>query len=343
MCVPTILTALAVVLATGASHAQVPAWQAKMEGERRDAAAGNVSVFSITSRSGLDPSWAPGVHVYYNAPRPFCYAYVYPGEWVTLRSRPGVRSKDGAAIAGVTFLPPRTLAAAAGGTLIERARGIAVRAHEKALRQTLTAVEVVPFESSRPGTWLLKASPVAKPDGQRVKFPLHVIVELGTNAIAEVNVHGTGDDDSMARRIIESIRTSTSDECYLPELELLFKAIDVATPIPPSGAELAYITAARQAQSDVGNPVYRTWYENQMRPAFNHFFGAALNQCTARAGSSGALSLGLVLTVDTSGAVTGVTWREDTGINRCLDPLIRQQRFPPPPQTAFHFGVESNP
>ena len=86
----TALVALTFLAAGNATVAQVPSWQAKMESERRDAAAGNVSVFAITPRSGLDASWAAGVHVYYNAPRPFCYAYVFPGEWYPLRSKPGV-------------------------------------------------------------------------------------------------------------------------------------------------------------------------------------------------------------------------------------------------------------
>lgn len=339
----TALVALTFLAAGNATVAQVPSWQAKMESERRDAAAGNVSVFAITPRSGLDASWAAGVHVYYNAPRPFCYAYVFPGEWYPLRSKPGVRSKDSSAIAGVTFLPPRTFEGADGATLINRARDIAVREHEKALRQTLSAVEMVPFESSRPGTWLLKAAPIALPNGQRANFPLHVMLDLSPHTVAEINVYGTGDDAGMARRIIETLRTTTDAECFFADLERLFKAIEVAKPEPPTAAELAYTLAGRQAKSDVTNPVFQNWYQNRMRPAFNRLFGAALQECSAKFESKGARAIGLVFTVDTSGAVNNVNWRETTRFNQCLEPLLRQQRFPAAPQDQFHFGVESNP
>ena len=339
----TVVVALAFIAATGAGVAQSPSWQAKMESERRDAAAGNVSVFTVTPRSGLDSSWVPGVHVFYNAPQPFCYAYVFPGDSTPLRSKPGVRSNDSSAIAGVTFLPPRSIGGAEGATLIERARNIAVRQHERSLRQTLGAVEVVPFESSRPGTWLLKAAPIALPNGQRANFPLHVMLELSPHTVAEINVHGTEDDAAVARRIIESIRTTTDAGCYFADLERLFKAIEVAKPDAPTATELAYTLAARQAKSDLGNPAYQRWYQNQMRPAFNRFFGDALNQCAARSESNVARAVGLVFSVDASGAVNGVTWRENTHFNQCLEPLIRQQRFPATPQDVFHFGVESNP
>ena len=339
----TALVAIAIAATANASVAQGPSWQAKMESERRDAAAGNVSVFTITKRSGLDSSWTPGVHVYFNAPRPFCYAYVFPGDWTPLRSKPGVRSNDSSAIAGVTLLPPRSLEGAEGATLIERARNIAVRQHERSLRQTLNGVEVVPFESSRPGTWLLKAAPIALPNGQRANFPLHVILDLSPHTVAEINVHGSDDDAGMARRIIETIRTTTDPACYFADLERMFMAIEVAKPDPPTATELAYTQAERQARSDVGNPVFQNWYQSQMLPAFNRLFGAALQQCSAQFESKGARAIGLVFTVDTSGAVNNVTWRETTRFNQCLEPLIRQLRFPAAPRELIHFAVESNP
>ena len=52
----TAFAVLALAAAGGGALAQSPSWLAKMEGERRDAAAGNVSVFSVTPRSGLDSS-----------------------------------------------------------------------------------------------------------------------------------------------------------------------------------------------------------------------------------------------------------------------------------------------
>ena len=314
-----------------------------MEEARRSAATGRASVYAIRPGSGLDPAWPSGIYVFYNATKPFCYAYVIPGEWYLTQRGDMVRSKDGQAASGVTFLPPRTLEGVEGATLIERARSVAVRQYEKALRQTLLGVELVPFESSRAGTWLLKAQPIALPNGQRSKFPLHVILDLSPHTVAEINVHGTPDDDNLARRIVETIRTTTAAECYWADLERMFKAMDVAKPEPADPRELAYAQAFRQAKSDTTHLEYQRWYRDQFFPDFNRFFEAALRKCSAQVGHVGPLVMGLVLTLDRRGAVTRVAWREETAFSKCLEPLIQQQRFPPAPKDDFHVGLESNP
>lgn len=214
------------VLAIGSlpTRAQQPAWQQKMEESmkesRRAAANGEAEIFTI----GSGAPWAPGTYVYNNSPRPFCYAFTIPGEWNAVRSRPGVfSSKDGRSSVGVTFLPPRRLEGVEGATLVERARTYAVRQLERELRQPLANIELVPFESVRPGTWQLKAAPIAARDGRAMPFPLYVIVDFSPHTVAEINAMGSGDSIQLARQIIEGLKTTEEPECYLADLERLYK------------------------------------------------------------------------------------------------------------------------
>lgn len=210
------------VLAIGSwsAVAQQPAWQKNMEESRRAAARGEVEIFSI----GSGAPWVPGTYVYNNSPRPFCYAYTIPGEWNAVRNQPGAfRSKDGRSVAGVTFLPPRRLEDVEGATLVERARNYSVRQREREFRQPLANVELVTFDSARPGTWQLKAGPLAVPDGRTMPFPLYVIVDFSPHTVAEINVMGSGDHAQLARRIIESLKTTEDPACYLSDLERLYK------------------------------------------------------------------------------------------------------------------------
>jgi len=201
-------------------------WQQKMEESRRAAADGRAEGFMLGSGPKIDPEWVPGVHAYFNNPSPFCYKFVIPGDWNGVRGQPGLyRSTDGRASASVTFLPPQRLEGLAGGTLVERARNYAVRQLERNFRQPLTGIELVPFESARPGTWHLKAAPIVVPDGRTMPFPMYVIVELSPQTVAEINVYGTGDDALLARRIIENLRTTTEPGCYLADVQRLYKYI----------------------------------------------------------------------------------------------------------------------
>lgn len=212
--------ALALAIGCWSAVAQQQAWQKSMEESRRAAARGEVEIFSI----GAGAPWVPGTYVYNNNPRPFCYAYAIPGEWTAVRNQPGVfRSKDGRSVAGVTFLPPRRLEDVEGATLVERARNYSVRQREREFRQPLANVELMPFDSARPGTWHLKAGPLAVPDGRTMPFPLYVIVDFSPHTVAEINVMGSGDHAHLARGIIESLKTTEDPACYLADLERLYR------------------------------------------------------------------------------------------------------------------------
>lgn len=201
---------------------QRPAWQQQMDQARRFAEAGKNYVLVVRSPQA-GRSGSGGVFVFYNNPRPFCYTYMIPGEWVHGLEPNSYRSKDGRAFAGVLFLLPRSLQGVEGATLVERAANLVTRVHEKAVGQPLTGVELIPFDSARPGTWRWRAAPVTQAE-KRIDFPSKILVDLSPNAVVQITVTGTADDDSLARRIIEALRTTTDPECYWPVLEDMLKS-----------------------------------------------------------------------------------------------------------------------
>lgn len=339
----TLCTTVLLAAVTVLAHAQNSPAQQQIEEARRAAAAGSASAFAVRLRAGLGADWPPGIYSFYNAPRPFCFAYTIPGEWIPTQRNAVVRSNDGTATAGVTFVPPRTLERAEGSTMVERARNVAVREYEKSLRQTLTGVALLPFESARPGTWRLAADPVALPDGRRRPLPLHVIVDLSPHTVAEVNVSGTADDMGLARRIVDGIRTAADANCYMADTERLIKAMDAAVPEPPDPRDAAYAKAMRDARSDTTHPDYREWYRTRLFPEFNRLFETALRTCVAQVGHNGLIAMGLAFSLDREGAIKRIDWREDTALNTCVEPLLRKLRFASAPKDDFHVALESNP
>jgi len=217
--------ALALCCAAHAAHAQTPLWQKEMDEANRSAANGENTAIVVRPNSKPQAEWAVGVHVFYNAPRPFCYAYVVPGERLPVPGRGSLlRSREGQTLVNVNFIPPRRLESIEGDTVLERGRKAAVRELERALRQPLVDAILVPFESARTGTWRLTAAPISRRDGQKLPLPLHIIVDLQPHTVAEVNVVDSGADEDLARRIVSSLRTTTDPACYSSDMERMFKA-----------------------------------------------------------------------------------------------------------------------
>lgn len=192
---------------------QRPAWQQMME-NARDAASAGENYVLLVGRTG--------VYVFYNNPRPFCYTYMIPGDWVKAPQPNAYRSKDGRAYVRVEFVLARDLEGSAGSNLVERIATAMTRNVEKDLRVTLRGVELVPFQSARPGVWKWKAAPFKK--GEHYIHLQAIIVDLSPDAVVEIDVLETGDDDALARRIIETLRTTSNPECYWPVLETMLKA-----------------------------------------------------------------------------------------------------------------------
>lgn len=196
------------------TRAQRPSWQQQMNQARRIAAAGDIFSMVVQGK---------GVYVFYNNPRPFCYMYMIPGDWVMGKEPNAFRSKDGRAFAGVQFMLPSQLEGVEGATMIERAGTVLTRVHEKALGQPLSGVEMVPFKSAHPKTWRWRA-PAVNQKGQSI-FMQKFLLDLSPDAVVQITVAGTGDDDGLTKRIIETLRTTKDSECFFPVLESMLRAM----------------------------------------------------------------------------------------------------------------------
>jgi hypothetical protein len=184
-----------------------------MDRARREAAAGRT--YEVITPQG--------VFVFYNNPRPFCYTYSIPGEWVAAAGSGAFRSKDGRAFAGVLFVLAGHLSSIQGATLVERAGNGVTKEYEKRVGQPLAGVELMPFDSSRAGTWRWQAAPVTQGNRQ-VALPPKVIVDLSPHGVAQITVAGTSDDDRLLRQILETLRTTSDPACYWSTLENMLKA-----------------------------------------------------------------------------------------------------------------------
>lgn len=216
-------TAVLPLLLALAAFAQQPRWQNEINDDKGRAARGQTTTFAIPPGAKVRANWPPGLYEYYNGTRPFCYAYVIPGDW-KVGPGPTVYSRDGRVIASVRFRPPSDFRGVTADNLLERARELAVRDIERNHNRgrPLVGVELMPFESARGGAWLLKAAPIYQREGRQV-FPAFAIVNLGLNTVAEITVIAASGAEDLARQIVGTIRTSTEPACFLPELERLYK------------------------------------------------------------------------------------------------------------------------
>jgi len=191
-----------------------PTWQQRMDEARREAAAGNTKVLRGPS----------GVLAMYNNPQPFCYRYMIPGDWVEAEEPGLYRSRHGKASAGVAFRLTREFESARGATLVERAATVITREHEKAMGRALAGVALTPFESARPSTWKWTAASSVQGNTLSGVAP-KVLVDLSPEAVAQITVFGTPDDDGLTRTIIESLKTTSDPQCYWAELERELKSM----------------------------------------------------------------------------------------------------------------------
>jgi hypothetical protein len=167
-----------------------------------------------------------GVFVFYNNPRPFCYTYRIPGEWVAAPSERAFRSKDGQAFVGVAFLLSTMFDGIEGATLIERVRNFTTRDIQQRYRLLQPpTVELTPFTSARPGTSRLRFAPVADQTRRLIGFAPKILVDLSPAAIGQITLRDTPDDDGLARLTIETLRTTTDPNCYWSVLEAMEASI----------------------------------------------------------------------------------------------------------------------
>ena len=82
---------------------------------------------------------------------------------------------------------------------------------------------VLTFDDGRGSLWSI-GLPLMRRYGMRgIALSTKYVVDLERNAVAEITISGTADDDGLARRIIESLKTTTARSCFWPDLERLLK------------------------------------------------------------------------------------------------------------------------
>ena len=190
-----------------------PTWQSRLEDAQQLAVDGHE--YSLTTPTG--------VVVFQNNRRPVCYAYSIPGDWVAAPEPSAYRSPDGNAFAGFLVAREEELRAHPGKTPAERALNGITRRYEEGLQQKLN-VQITAFNASRSGVWKWAAAPITQRD-REITLSNKYAVELERNAVAEITISGTANDDGLARQIIESLKTTTERSCYWPDLERLLKTL----------------------------------------------------------------------------------------------------------------------
>lgn len=207
----------AMAQAAGCAGPSARGWKAEMQKAQQRAAAGQPTEITVAG-----PGPHAGVYAFYNNPSPLCYAYVIPGDWVQ-GGEPGLfQSRDRRSTVGVSFWLERDLSRFDGGNLVERARTAITRSYEAKLSSPLTGVTLVPFVSARGGTWKWGGddNPTLS-----LRLPTTLVLDVGDVGVFVITVLGTTDDQELARRIIERLRTTANPQCYWSELEVMMKQL----------------------------------------------------------------------------------------------------------------------
>jgi len=69
----------------------------------------------------------------------------------------------------------------------------------------------------------LATSPGLLHGGVYYRFPTRIIVDLSPHAVMHFTIDGTQDNDRLAQRILETLRTTSELECYWTTLETMLK------------------------------------------------------------------------------------------------------------------------
>lgn len=125
----------------------------------------------------------------------------------------------------MAFLLGRDLASFEGASAIERARIAIARDYERRLHLPLTGVALVPFESARGGTWKWIADLPVSPAPVLRQLPTKILFDVSPDSVGMVTVAGTSDDEGLARRVTDSVKTTSDPKCYWSDLEALYRKV----------------------------------------------------------------------------------------------------------------------
>jgi hypothetical protein len=207
-----------------------PAWaqgtltrEQLMKDARMAAATGNEYSLRV-------PGKDPAVYVFYNNTDPFCFFYAIPGEWVYGEEPGSWLSKDGKKFVGVLPYQPQDFGREKGNTLVEKAAALFTKDFERKLKQKLTGTTLTPFEAATERTWKLSFPPVNQ-RGREAYPAAKYLVEVGPEGLLVLTVGvAKTEEDEFARRILSTMKTSTTAPCFLPQLDEVFGIITGASP-----------------------------------------------------------------------------------------------------------------
>jgi len=116
----------------------------------------------------------------------------------------------------------------------------------------------------------------------------------------------------------------------------------VSYAVEPAQATETYLDAQAQGKRDAMHPDHRSWYLNELRPAFSRFFGPTLNDCASKVPNVQLQGFGLVFTVTPEGRVNRVFWKTENEFSACVDAKLKSTTFPRSPLPEFFFGLEAS-
>jgi len=192
----------------------------KMEEARQFAQSGKEFVLNAQGKS----EESSNVYIFYNNPYPLCYYYIIPGKWKYSPQEDAYRSEAGQSYISLDFMLSQRLKKFEGSTDLERLKNLTITSYEAQLGQRLSGVEVAAFQSPRSETWKWRADPVPVQGGLH-HLPPKIFVALDTVGFASITVSGTNDDDEFVRRILGTMKTTHSPDCFWKDLEAVLKSI----------------------------------------------------------------------------------------------------------------------
>ena len=144
-----------------------------------------------------------------------CYTYKIPGKWQPGAESALLLSDDEKTIAGALLYSAEELKDFEGADLVTRAAKMVTEIYEKNMDVAYARAELVPFQSSRPGTmkWTIAAD--AEQAGRQVEVSASkIFVEIAPAWVAQITV--MPDDDDLTRSIIATLASTSASECYWP-------------------------------------------------------------------------------------------------------------------------------
>jgi hypothetical protein len=146
----------------------------------------------------------------------YCYTFTVSGRWRPLRhSMSFLESGDAKSRVGVLLYSPRELARFPGSTPIDRALSLITRSYEVQFGAPPPVARVEEFPTAGPKAvrWSIEWSMPLKGQVERATAQ-KVVVEAAPGWVAQVSYGGPLVDDTVVRKVLEAIRTTTNPDCY---------------------------------------------------------------------------------------------------------------------------------